>query len=76
MHQRIESFLQILNCPVWDGDLISKSDRDELVRHGYVKRAHGFNFISEEGIGVALALGLLLPDGGRHYPDTLTGFPR
>lgn len=35
---------------VWDGDLISKSDRNDLVKDGLVKRTRdGFNVCTKEG---------------------------
>jgi len=46
---------------VWDGDLISKSDRDELVKAGYVDRHEGWQFLTRSGVEVAVALGLVRP---------------
>ncbi len=37
---------QLYECgPTWDGDLVCKSGRDELVKSGIVGRKLGFNFI-------------------------------
>lgn len=52
--------LQQLCTVTWDGNLISKSLRDELVKVGYVDRVNGFNFISSNGI-IALSNLKLLP---------------
>lgn len=56
---RLEVFSQVLKGPVWDGNLVSKADRDALFDAGYINRWDGFNFITSEGIRVALALGIL-----------------
>jgi len=57
---RIEQ-LKLLTKVTWDGDLISKSDRDELVKEGLAVQKHGWNFISPEGIDVLHKLGILRP---------------
>ena len=44
-----EQLLQLLRI-VWDGDLISKSDRDILVKMGFVERKCGFQIITGAGI--------------------------
>jgi hypothetical protein len=43
---------QLEQCwtPTWDGDLISKTSRDKLVEGGLVQRAHGFNWLTADGI--------------------------
>jgi hypothetical protein len=43
----------------WDGDLISKNTRDELVKCGYANKINGYNFITSEGIVVLQNLGCL-----------------
>ena len=53
---RIEQ-LQQLTTVTWDGDLISKTDRDELVKCGFAKRVLGWNYITEEGIRTLVFLG-------------------
>lgn len=45
----IDQLLQLLRI-VWDGDLISKSDRDILVEIGFVERSCGFQIITGKGI--------------------------
>lgn len=42
--------------PTWDGNLISKSDRDELVQAGFVDRDNGWNFLSLVGVREAVRL--------------------
>jgi hypothetical protein len=44
-----EQLTQLLRI-VWDGDLISKSDRDQLVHMGFVDKQDGFNIITKSGI--------------------------
>jgi len=47
----IEQLLQLFNGVTWDGDLISKPDRDELIKIGLSDKAGGgFNYITGKGI--------------------------
>ncbi len=46
-----------LTGPVWDGDLASKTGRDELVDGGYVVRAKGWQTLTKEGMVLALERG-------------------
>lgn len=68
-----EQLSQISKGPVWDGDLISKHDRDKLFKSYLLVRAEGFNSLSEQGLRVAKWVGLLkegspvfvpVPNGG------------
>jgi len=45
----IEQLFQIFNGAVWDGDLISKSHREKLVRDGLVQQVLGWNIITGAG---------------------------
>ena len=58
---RYEAFEQIVKGPVWDGNLISKSERDTLQGHGLIDRGYGWNFLTAKGVEVAVALGFLKP---------------
>lgn len=42
-----------------DGIVASKAERDRLVAYGFVYRAHGFNWLTEEGVSMGIALGIL-----------------
>jgi hypothetical protein len=44
--------------PLWDGDLPSKSGRDELVTFGLVTRLNGWQQLTKNGLDMALAAGL------------------
>lgn len=55
----IEQLTQIAQSPVWDGNLIGKHTRDELVKAGLVGRWGGWNFLTEEGIKYAINLHIL-----------------
>lgn len=49
-HSFRDQIMQLLRI-TWDGDLVSKSDRDELVRRGLaVKTNGGYNILTKEGI--------------------------
>jgi len=54
----IDQLLQLLRI-VWDGDLISKSDRDILVEMGYAERESGFQIITPKGIRYLVANGFI-----------------
>ena len=51
--------------PTWDGNLVSKSQRDALVDQGFADRWNGWNFLTQEGIEAAVAGGL----AARHWFD-------
>ena len=53
-----EQLMQLLQI-VWDGDLISKNDRDALVKMNFDVRVNGFQIITEEGIEYLVANGLI-----------------
>ena len=42
---------QLFSCGmVWDGNLVSKSSRDHLVRAGYAVRADGYRSLTGKGV--------------------------
>lgn len=43
----------------YDGDLISKDDRDALVKHGMVTKSNGYQVITAKGIRYLIQLGKL-----------------
>jgi len=51
--------LNQLKEATWDGNLISKTHRDELVKMGLADRAHGWNYITGKGIEYLVTLGYL-----------------
>jgi len=51
-----------LRMTIWDGYLISKATRDELVRKGLAARLNGWQFITREGMAVLDVYGLLKDD--------------
>jgi hypothetical protein len=54
----IETLWQLFrNGPTWDGDLASKTGRDELVKLGLVDRGRGYQWLVWAGIDEALARG-------------------
>jgi len=56
---RLEQLLQ-LRTATWDGNLISKIDRDQLYNYSLITRTiGGWNVISEEGIEVLVKLGYM-----------------
>jgi hypothetical protein len=53
----------VLRClffhgPTWDGDVPSKSGRDELVTAGYAERFNGWQWLRYEGVTLAIDCGL------------------
>jgi hypothetical protein len=61
MSDRTATLKHMLSGPIWDGNLISKSDRDALVEAGYVDRVMGYNFLTTAGVALCITLGLLKP---------------
>lgn len=51
--------LKQLTVPTWDGEIISKTARDQLAEAGLVGHTHGWNFLTERGVEICVALGLL-----------------
>jgi len=57
-HHKNEVLMQLfVEGPTWDGNLISKSDRDELVDADLVERWQGWNFLTLDGVKAALSGG-------------------
>ena len=54
----LDQLIQLVRI-VWDGDLISKSDRDHLVEIGFATRSEGFNIITTRGIKYLHQIGRL-----------------
>lgn len=42
--------------PTWDGNLVSKSERDELLEVGLIERYEGWQWLNEAGMKVALSV--------------------
>ena len=45
----------------WDGNLISKQYRDELVEVGLAEKRNGWNFLTAKGVQYLIDLGELKP---------------
>lgn len=57
-HHKNEVLMQLfVDGPTWDGNLISKADRNELTIAGLATKWEGWNFLTEEGVKVAVAGG-------------------
>ena len=54
----LDTLLQIERQPVWDGNLVSKSARDDFVKLGWVIKCEGWNVLSKLGREVCTALSL------------------
>lgn len=62
-HHKNEVLMQLfVSGPTWDGNLISKSDRDELFDAGLCGRWEGWNFLTEAGVKVAVSGGYAASD--------------
>jgi len=57
MTTTIEQLWQLRKV-TWDGDLISKTDRDCLVAEGYATTVRGYNFLTPAGVTLMAVLGL------------------
>jgi len=58
MNTRVEQLKQLISI-TWDGHLISKSDRDKLIKAGLAQRGWGWNWITEKGVEYLVNLGLI-----------------
>lgn len=61
LDNHIEQLMQIFNGAIWDGDLISKDSRTQLVKAGLVEQTGGYNIITSKGVGYVIDLGLIRP---------------
>lgn len=48
--------------PTWDGNLVSKSERDDLIDSRLASRVEGWNYLTEKGVTTAVACGMLAKD--------------
>lgn len=54
-----EALMQLfVQGPTWDGNLISKDERNSLVEAGLAERWNGWNWLTQEGVEAAVAGGL------------------
>lgn len=47
-----------LNGPTWDGNIVSKTGRQELIVRGYAFRVEGYASLTHEGVRLAATSGL------------------
>ncbi len=57
---RLEQLKQLMTI-TWDGNLISKTDREELFKSELCAKSCGWNFLTPEGVRVLIMLGELKP---------------
>lgn len=55
----LEQLLQFMRGPIWDGNLISKSNRDHLYKYKYIQRSSGYQFLTPKGVDTLVELGFL-----------------
>lgn len=56
---RYDTFWQLFcDGPIWDGDILSKSERDSLIKDGFAERTNGWAFLTKTGVERALSLGM------------------
>lgn len=53
---RDDLYCMFMNGPTWDGNLPSKAGRDWLIDRAYAARGHGWNWLTTEGVLLALEL--------------------
>ena len=56
---QLDQLLQIAKTPIWDGDLISKSNTKKLYLKGLINQGRGFSFISLKGITLLDSIGMI-----------------
>jgi hypothetical protein len=42
--------------PTWDGDVLSKSGRNELVSRDFAKHRHGWAYLTDSGLDMAITV--------------------
>lgn len=53
-----ETLMQLfVQGPTWDGNLVSKEERDRMVDAGLANRWNGWNYLTQEGVEAAVAGG-------------------
>ncbi len=57
----LRQLAQLIEGPIWDGDLINKLARDSLLKTGLIGRLNGWNFLTEAGVETLIHLGYLKP---------------
>lgn len=57
----LEQLTELSKGVVWDGNLISKYARDDLVNSGLAERVNGWNLITAKGVQYLIDLGFLRP---------------
>jgi len=56
----IEQLKQLVKV-TYDGDVIGKDIRDDLVRKLLAQRAHGYNWLTQKGVEYLVNLKILVP---------------
>lgn len=70
----LETLLQFIHGPVWDGNVASKFHRDRLVDCGYIQRSKGgMQFLTLKGVEVLVDLGYLHSESWRKEDPTPSG---
>ena len=44
--------------PIWDGNLVDKEARKWLVQNQYAEQSSGFNFLTAQGVDMAVSVGM------------------
>lgn len=44
--------------PIWDGNLVDKEARRWLIQSGYAEQSSGFNFLTAQGVDMAVSVGM------------------
>ena len=51
--------LEQLKAITWDGNLISKQNRNELRKRGYISNYRGFNYLTRKGVKLLVDLEMI-----------------
>lgn len=60
-YQRIDQLLQLFCGVTWDGDLLDKTSRSELIKAGLAEKEDGYNLITRKGVRYLYRLGVVHP---------------
>jgi len=60
---RSDTLMQLfVHGPTWDGNLVSKAERDALLKSGLCERWNGWNWLTGEGVEAGVAGGIASGD--------------
>lgn len=60
MNPHFEQLKQLMTI-TWDGNIIDKQTRDELINRGLAQRKEGWTWLTDKGVDYLITLHVLVP---------------